>query len=82
MCGTPVVAFDVGVARDLVRNEQTGYIAKWNDGEDLANKIEKLLKQPQNIQKIMARNCRSMAVSNYGVKAHTMQLVKLIEKTK
>lgn len=38
-CGTPVVAFDVGGLPDIVRHQQTGYLAKAFDTEDLAKGI-------------------------------------------
>ena len=36
MCGTPVVCFDMGVARDLVHTGRTGYRAALRDSSDLA----------------------------------------------
>lgn len=36
LCGTPVVAFDMGGAPDLIRNGVTGYMARLHDTEDLA----------------------------------------------
>jgi glycosyltransferase involved in cell wall biosynthesis len=36
LCGTPVVAFDVGYAVDLVRDGQTGYVVRSRDPADLA----------------------------------------------
>ena len=39
-CGTPVVAFDVGGMRDVVRHGETGYLAAALDTDDLARGIE------------------------------------------
>jgi glycosyltransferase involved in cell wall biosynthesis len=39
-CGTPVVAFDVGGFRDIVDNNETGYLAAPFDTEDLAEGIK------------------------------------------
>ena len=36
LCGTPVVAFDVGYAADLVRDGETGYVVRSRDPRDLA----------------------------------------------
>jgi len=38
-CGTPVVCFDMGVARDLVVNDKTGFIAPLFDSKALADGI-------------------------------------------
>lgn len=35
-CGTPVVAFPVGVAPDIVLHRETGYIARYKDADDVA----------------------------------------------
>lgn len=39
-CGTPVVAFDMGIASNLVKSQYNGYKAKLKDAEDLASGIE------------------------------------------
>jgi glycosyltransferase involved in cell wall biosynthesis len=36
LCGTPVVAFDVGYAVDLVRDGETGYVVRSRDPRDVA----------------------------------------------
>jgi glycosyltransferase involved in cell wall biosynthesis len=45
-CGTPVVGFDVGGIPDMV-NQNTGYLAKYKDSEDLAKQISLLLRHPK-----------------------------------
>ena len=35
----PVVAFEMGVALDLIVHKENGYIAKWRDVNDFANGI-------------------------------------------
>lgn len=42
-CGTPVVAFNIGGIPDLIKHEQTGYLAKYKDELDLANGINWVL---------------------------------------
>ncbi|MDD4940736.1 MAG: glycosyltransferase [Candidatus Omnitrophica bacterium] len=39
MCGLPVVAYDVGVSPDLIRSEQSGYVARRRDIRDYAQGI-------------------------------------------
>jgi glycosyltransferase involved in cell wall biosynthesis len=43
LCGTPVVAFDVGYAVDLVRDGETGYVVRTRDPGDLAAALRELL---------------------------------------
>jgi glycosyltransferase involved in cell wall biosynthesis len=46
LCGTPVVAFEMGGAPDLVRTMETGYLARLADSRDLARGIYELLAGP------------------------------------
>jgi glycosyltransferase involved in cell wall biosynthesis len=43
LCGTPVVAFDSGIAPDLVKKMKTGYLATYKDILDLANGMRVVL---------------------------------------
>lgn len=62
MCGTPVVAFDMGVAPDLVYNGKTGYRAKLKDSKDLAKGIAKILNLNNDEYIEMSRNCRQLGL--------------------
>jgi glycosyltransferase involved in cell wall biosynthesis len=46
LCGTPVVAFAMGGAPDLVTSGQTGYLARLRDAGDMAHGIEQVLWSP------------------------------------
>jgi glycosyltransferase involved in cell wall biosynthesis len=39
-CGTPVVAFNVGGIPDLIKHKCNGYLAKYQDPEDIANGVK------------------------------------------
>lgn len=62
MCGTPVVAFRMGVADDLIINDETGYIAALRDSKDLAYGIERILSQDSSGAKAMSDRCRAKAL--------------------
>ena len=62
MCGTPVVAFDMGVAPDLVHTGRTGYRAKLKDSEDLAKGIAGILDLNEDEYDEMSRNCRQLGL--------------------
>jgi glycosyltransferase involved in cell wall biosynthesis len=49
LCGTPVVAFDMGGAPDLVASGQTGYLARLRDAADMAHGIEQVLSSPARV---------------------------------
>ncbi|HUV75516.1 MAG TPA: glycosyltransferase [Dehalococcoidales bacterium] len=46
-CGTPVVATDVGIAKKVIRQGETGYVVVDNSPHRLAQKIELLLSKPE-----------------------------------
>jgi len=43
LCGTPVVAFDTGIAHELITSGRNGYIARLGDAEDLACGLKAML---------------------------------------
>lgn len=55
--GTPVVAFPIGVAEDLVVHKKTGYLAKYKDVEDVLNGVLYIHDLDDNDKKIMSDNC-------------------------
>ena len=43
-CGTPVIAFNTGGVPEQVEHMKTGYIAEYKNLDDLANGIERFLR--------------------------------------
>ena len=78
MCGTPVVAFDTGVAQDLVITGKTGYIARPGDVADMAHGISCLINLPEEQYVQMASDCRKFAKKTYSKGVFMEQLMKLI----
>ena len=66
MCGTPVVAFPVGVSLDMVRTGETGYLAKYSDSKELAKGIDYILSLSSTEWEKMSYNCRKLAVDMYA----------------
>lgn len=66
LCGTPVVAFPVGVSVELVRTGLTGYLARYGDSVDLAKGIDAVLSLSKNEWKQMSDNCRKLGVDTYA----------------
>lgn len=48
-CGTPVVAFPVGVIEQIIKHKQNGYIAKYKDSVDFEKGIEWILKNETTV---------------------------------
>lgn len=66
MCGTPVVAFPVGVSVELVQTGKTGFQAKYGDSADLAKGIDTILSLSMNEWEQMSANCRKLGVETYA----------------
>ncbi|MDX1965372.1 MAG: glycosyltransferase [Pirellulales bacterium] len=63
LCGTPVVAFDTGVAGEVVHTGQTGYLAGDFAPRDLARGIFTVLADPQPAR--LAQNARRIAFARH-----------------
>jgi glycosyltransferase involved in cell wall biosynthesis len=75
-CGTPAVAFDNSGLVDIVRHQQTGYLAKAFDAEDLAQGIQWVLADPARHSELCT-NARNDAVARFScpvVSAQYMQV--------
>ena len=66
LCGTPVVAFPVGVSVELVQTGKTGYQAKYGDPVDLAKGVDAVLLLSQIEWEQMSANCRKIGVDTYA----------------
>jgi glycosyltransferase involved in cell wall biosynthesis len=63
MCRTPVVAFRLGVAPDLIKSQQAGYIAKKFDTDEFASGLVQCLFQKEETEdnqviQELRKNCR------------------------
>lgn len=76
-CGTPVVAFDTGGLPDIVVHQQTGYLAKAFDVEDLARGIQWVLAQASNGR--LRRQARARAVERFSYATVAPQYRKIYE---
>jgi glycosyltransferase involved in cell wall biosynthesis len=74
MCGTPVIAFETGVALDLVHTGFTGYRANYKDVEDFAHGIKVLYRQNASEKNLMRENCRTLAVQECSLSAFSQRI--------
>jgi glycosyltransferase involved in cell wall biosynthesis len=79
MCGTPVVAFDTGVAQDLVINGETGYIAAIGDIVGMANGMARILGLTDHDREKLFMQCADMATRMYSKNVLIKELRTLIE---
>jgi glycosyltransferase involved in cell wall biosynthesis len=79
MCGTPVVAFEMGVALDLVITGKTGYRARLKDSSDLATGIKYLLELDEKNHLKMRENCRSLAREISSTYSQINQFMNIME---
>jgi len=78
-CSLPVVATNTGGTKELLTDNVNGLIVKMKDAEDLAEKIEKLILNPQ-LEKSMSQESRKLAESlSWGKVAE--EYVELYKKT-
>jgi glycosyltransferase involved in cell wall biosynthesis len=77
MSGTPVVAFEMGVALDLVQNGETGYRAKLKDSNDMANGINYVLRLEGQEYKKISLKCRETGLSMCHSKKKMKELMEI-----
>ena len=82
MCGTPVVAFEMGNAVDYIQNGKTGYSVSLGDSKKLEEGIRKVLLKTTDEKELMARQCRELALSKSSYKAFEKDLINCFLKYK
>lgn len=80
MCGTPVVAFPVGISQVLVESGKTGYLAEYGQAEDLAQGIDAIVNLSDKKYATMAQICRKIAIEKCAGKGKQTSIEALIEK--
>jgi glycosyltransferase involved in cell wall biosynthesis len=78
-CGTPWIAFDIGGIGDLLQGSPTGYLAAYQDVEDLEQGTLKLLTNP-DLREQMSQNCRSLVETEYTQELQAQRFAQLYEK--
>lgn len=76
MSGTPVVAFNVGVAQDIVTTGKTGYRAELENSDDLAKGIKWFYDLTFEERADFQQTCRECALSLYSYDAFANNILK------
>ena len=64
MVGKPMVAYEVGGIREIVRHGVSGYVVRQGEIQELADKLE-LLARDRELRKQMEENARQMDWNRY-----------------
>lgn len=78
-CGTPVVSFDMGVARDVIEDGLTGSMAKLRDVRGLASGIGSVLNASAANYLKMRAACRSLAERRFAPRVQANAFLKLMQ---
>lgn len=74
MCGTPVVAFKMGLALDVIQGKGSGYCAEVGNTLDFVEGIKKYLFEEDRV--MVSNRCREVALATSSYEAY----LKLIDK--
>lgn len=81
-CGTPVVAFEMGTAIDVVKDRGTGYCAKLRDSVDFAKGVSSIFHMCEREYEDMRTHCRRVALDLTSDDAFFKNFIRVYEKYK
>ncbi|MDR2147150.1 MAG: glycosyltransferase family 4 protein [Tannerella sp.] len=76
-CGTPCIGFNTGGIPEMIDNKHNGYVAKYENAEDLAEGINWVFKEAD--YKSLSLNAREKVVNNYSQDIVAKKYIKLYE---
>jgi glycosyltransferase involved in cell wall biosynthesis len=77
-CGVPCVAFDVGGIPEMIDHKENGFLARFQNVEDLANGIRYVL-SPENNERL-GKAARAKVIECYSEKIVAQQYIKVYEQ--
>jgi len=78
-CGTPMVSFNIGGVPDLVRPNETGYLAEAENAQDFCQGIVQLL-EDSSLREKMSANCRAIALEEYPLELQAKRYIELYQQ--
>lgn len=78
MSGRPVVAFNMGVAPDLVLNGETGYVTDIKDSRDFSMGLHKILSMSESEWEVSSNKCRELGLSRFSSEVNRIRLTKIL----
>ena len=77
--GCPIVSTDCGGQREIIRDGETGLLARADDVDDLADKIARLLDSPELAQRL-AQQARAHALAHHSPEVVARQTLAVYER--
>lgn len=77
-CGIPVISFDIGMSKDLIKNDFNGYLIKEKSSIALAKILRKCLFISKKKITIMRKNSRNTAKHYLDLKKNSQNLLHII----
>ncbi len=78
-CGTPVIAFNTSGLKDIILNENTGFLIEKYDCEEMSRKIISLIKNTKLIKQF-GKNARKRALEKWSYNVVSNEYFKLYEE--
>jgi glycosyltransferase involved in cell wall biosynthesis len=76
--GVPLVGTDTGSNTELVRDGETGFVVRIDDGDDLARAIEALLSDP-DLRRRMGERGRQLVAARYNASINVPLILRLMK---
>ena len=80
LCGTPAVAFAIGLAKDAVINNVTGFIVPPLDVNKFADSIKAIVQMPMAQYDSLAHDCYTKASELFGKERETQEYEQLFSE--
>jgi glycosyltransferase involved in cell wall biosynthesis len=80
MC-RPTVAFDVGGIGDWLKDSETGYLVKAGDFDQMKNRIEFLLRNPEK-GRTMGLKARDYVEKHFSAESHLTELIRIFDSVR
>lgn len=79
-CGLPVISFDVGGVKEVVSHKETGFIASYEDINDLAKGMDWILSLNFEEKELMRRRSREKIIERYSLPIIQQAYIRYFEK--
>ena len=80
-CGTPTIAFPVGVAVSLVRHKEAGYMAKLKDVDDMAEGLCYMACLSTEAYQLMSQRCKELLDEAASKGTWLEQMIRILRPT-